>query len=210
MTRNQLIQLIHVAKRELRLDEETYRTALRTATAGKAHSTGDMDVPALMKALEHMKRAGFKVRPKALPARSRPLTINRDASKVRALWLFLHHLGAVRDPSEEALATYVKRIAKVDDLRWARGDRTDLLIETLKKWAMRYLPKAVQALKAELQAIARARPLTEDEMRHAGAAHACLLAGQGFDLHWWAWEHLTEALGRPVQPEIKVLEARKP
>lgn len=210
MTRNQLIQLIHVAKRELRLDEETYRTALRTATAGKADSTGDMDVPALMKALEHMKRAGFKVRPKAQPAQSRPLTINRDASKVRALWLFLHHLGAVRDPSEAALATYVKRIAKVDDLRWARGDRTDLLIETLKKWAMRYLPAAIKDLRREVTASHLAKPFTPRQIELVQESDRYLRRGEGFDMHWFAWEALTEALGRPVQPEIKVLEARKP
>lgn len=210
MTRNQLIQLIHVAKRELRLDEETYRTALRAATAGKADSTGDMDVPALMKALEHMKRAGFKVRPKAQTAQSRPLTINRDASKVRALWLFLHHLGAVRDPSEAALATYVKRIAKVDDLRWARGDRTDLLIETLKKWAMRYLPAAIKELRREVVALHLAKPFTPKQIELVQASDRYLARGEGFDMHWWAWECLTEALGRPVQPEIKVLEARKP
>lgn len=59
--------------------------------------------------LEHLKTKGFQVRPKA---GDRSQTINPDASKVRALWLFLHALGVVNDPSERALAAYVKRIAK--------------------------------------------------------------------------------------------------
>ena len=67
---------------------------------------------------------------------------------MRALWLFLHVLGEVRDPSEKALAAYVKRIAKVDDLRWATGDAVTALIETMTKWALRRaLPATVAALR---------------------------------------------------------------
>ncbi|EAO0004798.1 DUF1018 domain-containing protein, partial [Salmonella enterica] len=62
MERDKLISTIHVAKRELRLDEDTYRDALRTAT-GKT-SCRDMTLPELSKALEAFKKRGFKVRSK--------------------------------------------------------------------------------------------------------------------------------------------------
>ena len=142
-----LIKLIHVARRELGqksgLDELAYRDILRIV--GKSESLASMTVPNMEMVLAHMKSKGFKVRPKA---GDRPPVVNPDASKVRALWLFLHALGEVRDPSEKALAAYVKRIAKVDDLRWARGDAVTALIETMKKWAMRRaLPAAVAALR---------------------------------------------------------------
>lgn len=207
MDRTSLIKLIHVARRELGLDEETYRTVLRTT--GKAESTKEMDVPALMRVVEHLKRAGFKVRSsKPSVGKARPMTISPAASKVRALWLFLHHLGAVRDPSEAALATYVKRIAKVDDLRWLPGDKVDPLIESLKKWAMRYLPEAIKELRREVLALHLAKPLTPAQVSHVQSSDMALRAGEGFDKHWWAWEHLMEALGRPVQPAIRVLEAQ--
>lgn len=207
MDRTSLIKLIHVARRELGLDEETYRTLLRTA--GKAESTKEMGVPALMRVVEHMKRAGFKVRSsKPGVGKARPMTISPTASKVRALWLFLHHLGAVRDPSEAALATYVKRIAKVDDLRWLPGDKVDPLIESLKKWAMRYLPEAIRGLRKELGELHAVAPLKPEQIEHAQRAQICLNSGEGFDLHWWAWEHFMEALERPVQPAIRVLEAQ--
>lgn len=196
--RNRYIKLIHVARRELRLDEPTYRTIL--ASAGKADSTADMGVPALMAVLERLKKAGFKVRPKA---GDRSQTINPDASKVRALWLFLHALGVVNDPSEQALAAYVKRIAKVDDLRWVHGSVTDTLIETLKKWVMRFLPAAVAALRQEVVQMHRANPLSAAQIERVEYAQLCLHRGQGFDMHWWAWEALMQVLGRPVAGEIK-------
>lgn len=205
--RQTLIRLIHVARRELGLDEPTYRTMLRTA--GQADSTTAMSVPQLKAVVEHAKRCGFKVRAKNAKAKAdRRQDTSREARKVRALWLFLHHLGAVRDPSERALATYVKRIAKVDDMHWAHGDRMLALIETLKKWAMRYLPAAVEALIAELKAHAQEQPLTPEQAEAANKAWVRLGDGAGFDVHWDAWEWLHKALGRPLPADLSTMRSR--
>lgn len=194
-----LIKLIHVAKRELRMDEPTYRTLL--LSAGKQESLSSMDIPAMDAVLERMKRDGFKVRPKA---GDRTLAINPGASKARALWLFLHALGEVRDPSEKAIAAYVARIAKVDDLRWARGrNRMELVIETLKKWAMRVLPREVAKLRQQVIDLSRSQGLTVEQHELANAAWRALDQSEGFDKHWQAWEALMEALGLPVHAEIK-------
>ena len=120
--RAKLVKLIQIARRDLGMDEPTYRTVL--LSAGKASSTKEMAIPMLEAVLERMKASGFKVRPKG---GDRSQSVYPEARKVRALWLFLHHLGEVRDPSETALAAYVKRMVKVDDLRWARGDRVAAL-----------------------------------------------------------------------------------
>ena len=201
-----LIKLIQVARRDLGrltgLDDLAYRDILRIV--GKSESLAAMTVPNMELVLAHMKSKGFKVRPKA---GDRPQTINPDASKVRALWLFLHVLGEVRDPSEKALATYVKRIAKVDDLRWARGDAVTALIETMKKWAMRRpLPAAVAALRQEVIAAHRATPLSPAKAELAMQAQAYLNRGQGFDMHWWAWEALMGVLERPVSADLAALK----
>ena len=154
--------------------------------------------------LEHFKGKGFKVRPKAA---DRSQTVGPHVSKVRALWLFLHGLGEVRDPAERALAAYVKRIAKVDDLRWARGDAVTALIETMKKWAMRRaLPAAVAALRQEVIAAHRATPLSPAKAELAMQAQAYLNRGQGFDMHWWAWEALMGVLERPVSADLAALK----
>ncbi|MFT4190879.1 MAG: regulatory protein GemA [Comamonas sp.] len=222
--RAQLIRLIHVGRRDLeqrgQMDEPTYRTLLRTASGGKADSSVAMTVPMLERALDQLKRAGFKVRAKA-GSKARPdrvQTPSPEARKVRALWLFLHHLGAVRDPSERALAAYVKRIGKVDDLHWARGvrwdlpearDRMELIIETLKKWAMRYLPGAIQALLAEAGARHQVHPLNQAQQEAAQRAFNCIRDAEGFDMHWAAWERLAEALGRPIHADLRPVSARK-
>ncbi len=201
-----LIKLIQVARRDLGrltgLDDLAYRDILRIV--GKSESLAAMTVPNMELVLAHMKSKGFKVRPKA---GDRPQTINPDASKVRALWLFLHALGEVRDPSEKALAAYVKRIAKVDDLRWASGDAVTALIETMKKWAMRRaLPAAVAALRQEVIAAHRATPLSPTKADLAMQAQAYLNRGQGFDMHWWAWEALMGVLERPISANLAVLQ----
>lgn len=203
--RQRLVKIIHVARRELHMDEPTYRQVL--LTSGKADSTSAMQTPALTAVLEHMKRCGFKVRAKAGDRRQ---ASSVDARKVRALWLFLHELGAVRDPSEAALAAYVKRIARVDDLAWARDEAITDLIETLKKWAMRYLPDAVAKLQAEAIERHRVQPFGPEQCKAFEAATLYLQRGQGFDKHWWAWEALQEGLGRLVTPEIKCLGESTP
>ena len=199
--RTALIKLIQVARRDLGrqsgLDDLAYRDILRIV--GHSESLAAMTIPNMELVLAHMKSKGFVVRPKA---GDRPQTINPDASKVRALWLFLHELGEVRDPSEKALATYVKRIAKVDDLRWARGDTVTALIETLKKWAMRRLPAAVAALRDEVIAAHRVAPLSAGQIDRVQESVLYLSRGQGFDMHWWAWEALMMALNRPVAEKL--------
>jgi phage gp16-like protein len=208
--RARLVKVIHVARRELAMDEETYRLML-TNVAGAGSTTG-MDLKQLNAVLSHLKRKGFKVRaaskpgskPGAAAAARQPdrrQLSTPSARKVRALWLFLHRLGAVRDPSERALAAYCKRIAKVDDLHWADGQALELLVETQKKWAMRVLPDAIKALTAQLAA--ETDPARMPAVLTAlDCAHGHLGRGRGFDMHWWAWEVLANAAGQPVPAEL--------
>ena len=209
--RARYIKLIHVARRDLeragRLDEPGYRDILRAASDGRHDSAAAMSYSQLKAAFERFQRAGFQSRSAAGQRRQ---AINPDASKVRALWLFLHVLGAVKDPSEKALAAYVKRIAKVDDLRWARGDAVTALIETMKKWAMRRaLPAAVAALRQEVIAAHRATPLSPAKADLAMQAQAYQNRGQGFDMHWGAWECLMGVLQRPISADLAVINRKE-
>ena len=201
--RQGLIRLIHVAKRDLQLDDDTYRAILQRV-AGKG-SSSDLTVSELEKVLEHMKRSGFKVRSKgkaprtAKPAKaklSRPLAQDGESKKVRALWLFLHQLGAVKNPSEEALAAYVKRIAGVDALQWISGEQAETLIETLKKWAMRFLPARVKALaeRAAEEINAGRIVLTPEEVAGLRGCIGTAQERQTYDPMYWAWESLMEVL----------------
>jgi len=145
-SRQGLIRLVHVAKRDLALDDDTYRAMLMAVT-GEA-SSADLSVPQLQRVLDHMKKSGFKVRHKSPKDRprdsahppgglSRRIAQDAQSKKIRALWLSLYDMGAVRDCSEAALGAYVKRITRCDALQWLDSDRASLVIETLKKWQAR-------------------------------------------------------------------------
>ncbi len=195
--RQRLIRLIHVAKRDLSMDDDTYRAIL--LRIGKKASSADLTIPELEKVLEHLKRSGFKVRskskaaPKQKPEQakpSRPLAQDLESKKIRALWLFLHELGAVKNPSEEALAAYVKRIAGVDALQWISGEQAERLIETMKKWAMRFLPQAVKELAPQVGTL----PLSDVERGQLNAVLNKAFSRLTFDPMHSAWESLTDVL----------------
>jgi phage gp16-like protein len=154
--RARLIRLVHVARRDLRLDEETYRSVLR---AQGGESSAKMSVAQLLKAVDAMKSMGFKVASKGTasgrPALSQsrrsggsgavagPVVLASDAEsrKARAMWLTLHSIGQVRDPSERALLAYARRQTGVERMEWVQ-DMVPVL-EPLKKWLLRSLPQAL-------------------------------------------------------------------
>jgi len=144
--RQRLIRLIHVGKRELGLDDDIYRALLMGSV--QKDSTSAMSVPELERVLAHMKKSGFTVRHKSPKDRprdsahppgglSRNIAQDAQSKKIRALWLSMHEMGAVRDCSEAALGAYVKRITRLDALQWLDGDQASRVIETLKKWQVR-------------------------------------------------------------------------
>lgn len=132
-----------------------------------------------------------------------------EARKVRALWLLLHALGQIEDPSEADLAAYVKRIACTDDMTWARSIAMRRLIEIMKKRAMRALPGVVDGLRCTIDKAADKGHLNEWQLQLRREADKALRASDGFPGYWAAWMALTEALGIPVAAEIAELGVRK-
>lgn len=134
------IRLIHVARRELRMDDDTYRMLLAGMKGlDGATSTADLSVPNLMKVLEQLKQRGFKVRPNQ--SGKRPQANDDQSKKIRSLWLTLHDLGAVRAPSEAALAKFVKSMTRVSALQWLNAAQASRVIEHLKQWHRRVTEK---------------------------------------------------------------------
>ncbi|OLF53869.1 hypothetical protein BTN82_14955 [Pseudomonas chlororaphis] len=132
--------MIHVARRELRMDDDTYRLMLAGMTElGGATSSADLSVPNLLRVLEQLKQKGFKPRPNK--AGKRPQANDEQSKKIRSLWLALHDLGAVRDPSEAALASFVKSMTKVSALQWLSVRQASRVIENLKQWQHRVTNK---------------------------------------------------------------------
>jgi len=155
--RNKHLQLLAIGKAQLQFDDEFYRgiwLPQQGATKDKdgRYSATTLTNTQLVKAVEEMKRLGFKVKSKraAKPGKSghRPLDDHPQSKKIRALWLELHNAGAVRDPSEASLAAYVKRQAGVEALQWLDNDKASRVIESLKGWLLRVQRKAAQASQA--------------------------------------------------------------
>ena len=129
-----LIQLIHIAKGQLKLDEDTYRHML-TEIGGK-HSTKKMTKSELVAVFEHLKSLGFKT----TPAKSAGKVAQADdaqSRKIRSLWLTLYDLGAVRNSSEKALAKYVERQTGKSALQFLSTQNASQVIESLKQWQSR-------------------------------------------------------------------------
>lgn len=201
-TKRHEIQLIHIAKQQLGLDDETYRAMLWTVARVK--SSTELDFAGRKKVLDHLKACGFKVRSsnKAEGAKraqpSRALAADPESKKIRALWLMLFDLGAVKNPSEAALNAYVKRLTKVDDLHWINGEQAETVIETLKKWAMRFLPAKVETLAKDCaEAIqSGALQLVDEEIEALRMKVGTAQSRGTFDPMHWAYEALTHALNK--------------
>lgn len=129
--RRRELAMIHIAKQQLGMAEESYRAILWTIA--RVESAGDLDWAGRKQLLEHMRKCGFKPRP---PKRAgeRELAEDEQSKKIRAMWLELHKVGIVKDPSEGALNKWVKRMTGVDSLRWVQPGQKGQLIEALKKW----------------------------------------------------------------------------
>ncbi|WP_417656169.1 gp16 family protein [Pseudidiomarina aestuarii] len=138
-----LIQLIHVAKREMALDDETYRAAL-SGVCGK-NSCKNLSLSELHQVLEHFKRTGFKMRSKKVNNRISPLSSEpvkaAEIRVIRALWIDMAQSGLLSDSSEAALDRWVYRMSKVRHVGWLNGKQAVKVLEALKKWDARLMAK---------------------------------------------------------------------
>lgn len=140
---------IHVAKKQLGLDEDTYRATLVRVT-GK-DSTRAMSEAERQRVVEEFRKRGFTKASKGARARLE----GRFAKKLQALWIAGWNLGVVANRDDDALIAFAKRQTGIDHVRFLRdaGD-ADKVIEALKSWlareagvswkASRYLPEWTQ------------------------------------------------------------------
>lgn len=129
--RRSLIAKVHVARKELRLAEDDYRAVLIRVTG---HDSAKLCTNAELTAVvEKFARQGFTAKASGKPAQAD----HPSARKARALWISLHQLGAIDNPSEHALEAFAKRQLGVTKLAWANQSLAYRLIEGLKAMAER-------------------------------------------------------------------------
>lgn len=119
---------IHVARKQLGLDEDTYR-AMALRVTGKS-SAGDMSEGERGRLLEELRQHGFKGAKKRLQG---PF-----AAKLQALWIAAWNLGVVGNNSDEALLAFVKRQTNIDHTRFLLdGEDAAKAVDALKAWMTR-------------------------------------------------------------------------
>lgn len=134
---------IHIAKKQLGLDEELYRQMLKNLT-GKS-SCSDMVIGELYRVIRHLENVGFK---KHRPRRGQysPRATGKIIDVMRAVWIEMHQAGIVRDGSELALTNWAKRASSqrnggigVESLEWLERDTrlASQVLEDLKQWRKR-------------------------------------------------------------------------
>lgn len=131
---------IHVAKKQLGLDEDTYRAVL-TRVTGKS-SAAAMDEAERGRVVEELRRQGFQPAPRQ--ARGEALNGPRKAlqgpfaKKLQALWIAAWNLGLVDDRQDSALVAFVKRQTGIEHMNWLRDPAdAEKVIEALKGWMAR-------------------------------------------------------------------------
>lgn len=131
--KHKYIRLIHIAKSQLNIDDDTYRHLLQALT--KKSSTKMMTIRELEKVLDNLKSKGFKVKP---PKKAGKITATEPVhKKIRSLWLKLADAGKVKNRSEKAINSYVKRITGVEVMDWLTEKQAMVVIESLKCWQAR-------------------------------------------------------------------------
>lgn len=146
--KNRVQGLIHIAKKDLKLDDDAYRTALYSIT-GKS-STKEMDLSEMNKVLEAFIVKGFKVTVKAKPnpkvapinkSIKLPTTKPRDndprLGKIWRLWYVLREHGKTAGTAK-ALNAFIKRQTGLDNMNFLKTpEQYESVIEGLKAWCKR-------------------------------------------------------------------------
>ncbi len=139
--RRALLAKVHLAKKDLRLDDDTYRAILERETGRR--SSADCTVEELERLVAHFRAQGFV--PKAIAGGRPSSAVQRAprradhpvAKKARALWISLHQLGVVVNASEQALEAFAKRQLGVERMQWMDQALGFKLVEALKAMAER-------------------------------------------------------------------------
>ena len=144
---NKYIQLIHIGKSHLKLDDESYQAVLMGVT--NKSSCKDMTISELDGVLQKMKRMGFTPRGRRVPSdkfspKSRDKKQKSLLDKLRQVWIAMNYAGYLEDGSDKALLSWsknqVKRFNKsipIESLDWLKPWMLISLIEQLKGWQKR-------------------------------------------------------------------------
>jgi len=131
--RRRLLAAVHVAKKQLGLDDETYRAVLRTFAC---ESAAELTDGGLMDLMRHFERCGFKTASKSEPKNIKNEFHSRQLAKIKALLTVGKKTWAYADG-------IAQRMYGIEKAQWLDGDQVHGVIAALIKhgrregWAIR-------------------------------------------------------------------------
>lgn len=139
---NPALAKIHIAKKELGLDDDTYRDMLYGLTGKR--SAADLTPAECVRVLKHMNASGAKVtpfigKPPARKTGQRRKIADPQLRKIWAMWLDMHNKGIVRERGEQGLIAWIKQHQGIqcDALAWLNQEQKGAVINCLREWQKR-------------------------------------------------------------------------
>lgn len=126
---------IHVAKKALGWDDDTYRDVLATVCSG-TRSAADLDHTGRKRWLAHLAacQAQMGIAQPKVPKRT---PWGPQLRKLWSLWQQLADKKLVSDRSREALQTWATNQTGVSRLEWLNPHQTDQIVNQAKAWLKR-------------------------------------------------------------------------
>jgi len=137
---------IHIARKDLHLDEETYRCVIREIGKVASGSSKDLTPTGRARVLAHFRSKGWKPRrAKRTPRKSQGMASAGQIKKIKDLWISLADAGVVRAPGEDGLRAWLTSATRKMHPAHTGYHAVEFLpdgvainvIEQLKKWASR-------------------------------------------------------------------------
>jgi phage gp16-like protein len=131
-SRNSLLAKVHIAKKDLGLDDDTYRAMLENLT-GK-ESAAALTVPQLVRVVADLRAQGWKGQANKSATRRKPVVRSEAAGyldKIEAL------LAEAKRPWSYA-SGIAKRMYRADKLEWLNADQMRGVMTALMRDAVRH------------------------------------------------------------------------
>lgn len=123
--------VIQIARKQLSLDDDDYRSMLRREA--NVTSSSDLDDAGARRVMLWFENHGFKRETKPGTAGDRRPIVK----KARALWISLHQLDEVSNGSDRALDAFAKKTTGKETLRFCTNGEAAKVVEALKAWGDR-------------------------------------------------------------------------
>lgn len=147
--RNNELAKIHIAKKDMALDDDSYRAMIREIGGVDSGSAADLDQPGRSKVIAHLIKSGW--RPRSRRGRGRRIAAGEILSSdgqvkmIRSMWIQMADAGAVHERSEQGLRSWVRASTRRYHPQRAGYSAPEFVpewvaqkvIEHLKSWARR-------------------------------------------------------------------------